>query len=245
MKSVLITGVCGGIGHATAAMLANENWQVYGVDVVARRPGLQLAKFWQGNVVEEAFWRDVILPDLKTADTLDGFVHTAAVQPCSPITETSLAVWNETLAVNLTAAFLGTRFLVPLMAGRGASIVYISSVHSMATSAGMAPYVASKGGLLAYTRAVALELAESGIRVNTICPGAVDTPMLEAGLKRSFGDSAVGRQNLIAQTPLKRLAQPIDIASAIRFLLDGAQSSFITGQSLVVDGGVLARLASE
>ncbi len=91
MKSVLISGVCGGIGQATAAMLANENWQVYGVDVVARRPGLQLAKFWQGNVVEETFWSSVIMPDLGKENTLDGFVHTAAVQPCSPIAETTLA----------------------------------------------------------------------------------------------------------------------------------------------------------
>jgi len=245
LRSVLITGVCGGIGQALAARLTSENWRVYGVDLAVRRPGLQLAKFWQGNVAEETFWRNAIMPDLEAENTLDGFVHTAAVQPCSPIAETSLAVWNETLAVNLTAAFLGTRFLAPLMAGRNASIVYISSVHSMATSAGMAPYVASKGGLLAFTRAVALELAESKIRVNTILPGAVDTPMLEAGLKRGSGGSVVGRQNLIEQTPLKRLALPSDIASATGFLLDGAQSSFITGQSLIVDGGVLARLASE
>jgi len=245
VKTVLVTGVCGGIGRALATSLAVEGWTVYGADVSDRRADLPLDKFWQGNVAEEAFWCDVIVPDLRTENGLDGFVHNAAVQPCSPIIGTSLAEWNDTLAVNLTAAFLGTRYLVPLMQGRDAAIVHVCSVHAMATSAGMAAYVASKGGLLAFTRAAALELADQKIRVNAVLPGAVDTPMLEAGLKRSSGKPGEAREGLIDSTPLKRLADPEDIAKAIVFLLNGAQSSFITGQTLTVDGGVLARLASE
>ena len=245
MKSALITGVCGGIGQALASRLTAEGWVVCGVDVTGCPPGLKLDKFWQGNVAEEAFWRDAILPGLEGQKGLDGFVHNAAVQPCTPIVETSLNEWNETLAVNLTAAFLGARHLAPLMAGRNAAIVHVASVHSMATSPGMAAYVASKGGLLAFTRAAALELADSNIRVNAVLPGAVATQMLEAGLKRSSGGADQAREKLVSQTPLKRLADPDDIARAVAFLLDGAQSSFITGQSLTVDGGVLARLASE
>jgi NAD(P)-dependent dehydrogenase (short-subunit alcohol dehydrogenase family) len=172
-------------------------------------------------------------------------VHNAAVQPCTPIIETSLAEWNETLAVNLTAAFLGVRYMAPLMAGRTAAIVHVASVHSLATSAGMAAYVASKGGLLAFTRAAALELAGQNIRVNAVLPGAVYTPMLEQGLNRSTAGPAQAREKLISQTPLQRLGSPDEIARSIAFLLDSEQSSFITGQTLVADGGVLARLASE
>jgi len=245
LKSALITGVCGGIGRALATSLAVEGWAVYGADISDPQSDLSLDKFWQGNVAEEAFWRDIVMAELHTEKVLHGFVHNAAVQPCSPITETSLAEWNETLAVNLTAAFLGTRYLVPLMEGRNAAIVNVSSVHAMATSAGMAAYVASKGGLLAFTRAAALELADKGIRVNAVMPGAVETPMLEAGLKRGPGDPDGARIRLVSQTPLQRLAEPDEIASAVAFLLDGSKSSFITGQALTVDGGVLARLASE
>jgi len=245
LKTVLVTGVCGGIGRAIATSLAVEGWSVYGTDISDCKADLPLEKFWQGNVAEEAFWRDVVMAELHTEKVLHGFVHNAAVQPCSPITETSLAEWNNVLAVNLTAAFLGTRYLVPLLQGRDAAIVHVSSVHAMATSAGMAAYVASKGGLLAFTRAAALELAEKKVRVNAILPGAVDTPMLEAGLKRGTGGQDAARAKLVSGTPLQRLGEPEEIAKAVSFLLDQGKSSFITGQALTVDGGVLARLASE
>jgi NAD(P)-dependent dehydrogenase (short-subunit alcohol dehydrogenase family) len=245
LKTVLITGVCGGIGQALASRLDGAGWVVYGADIADCPPGFELEQFWKGNVAEEGFWRGTILPGLNTVKHLDGLVHNAAVQPCTPIIETSLAEWNETLAVNLTAAFLGVRYMAPLMAGRTAAIVHVASVHSLATSAGMAAYVASKGGLLAFTRAAALELAGQNIRVNAVLPGAVYTPMLEQGLNRSTAGPAQAREKLISQTPLQRLGSPDEIARSIAFLLDSEQSSFITGQTLVADGGVLARLASE
>jgi NAD(P)-dependent dehydrogenase (short-subunit alcohol dehydrogenase family) len=242
---VLITGVCGGVGRATATRLRHEGWAVYGTDILDRPLDLPLDKFWQGNIAEEEFWGSVIRTDLAADDSLRGFVHNAAVQPCSKITETSLEEWNTALAVNLTAAFLGTRCMVPLFKGRDAAIVHVSSVHSMATSAGMSAYVSSKGGLLAFTRAAALELAELDIRVNAVLPGAVDTDMLEAGFKRSSSSPGEARAALVSRTPLRRLAAPDEIARAIGFLLEGSQSGFMTGQTLVIDGGVLARLSSE
>jgi len=244
-KSVLLTGVCGGVGQALASRLAGEGWAVYGTDIVDCPPSLQLKKFWKGNVAEEGFWHSVILRDLNKINALDGFVHNAAIQPCSRIMETSVHEWNETLAVNLSAAFLGTRFLAPLMEGRQAAIVNVSSVHAVATSAGMSAYAASKGGLLAFTRAAALELADLNIRVNAVLPGAVDTPMLEKGLQRSRAGPTKSRQRLISRTPLKRLASPGEIAKTICFLLDSEQSSFLTGQTIVVDGGATAQLSTE
>ena len=245
MKSVLITGVCGGIGQALAKRLTNEGWDVNGTDIVDGSITSSLAGFWKGDVAKKGFWSDVVVPALKEKGSLDAFVHNAAIQPCSRIVDTSLDEWNETLAVNLSAAFLGSRFLVPLMQNGQGSIVNVTSVHATATSAGMSAYVASKGGLLAFTRAAALELADQNIRVNAISPGAVDTQMLRQGLKRSVEDSESAREYLISRTPMKRLASPDEIAKSIVFLLDCDQSPFMTGQTLVVDGGALAQLSTE
>ena len=245
MKSVLITGVCGGVGQALANKLRVDGWTVYGVDILDCPKELELEGFWKGNIADEAFWHDVIVPGIGQNTSLDGFVHNAAIQPCAPIVETSLEEWEATIGVNLNAAFLGVRHLARLMEGGSAAIVNVISVHALATSSGMAAYVASKGGLLAFTRAAAVELAESKIRVNAVLPGAVDTPMLEKGLARNVSGSSEARQGLVLRTPLKRVASPQEVAKAIAFLLDENQSSFITGQTLVVDGGALAQLSTE
>ena len=245
MKSVLITGVCGGIGQALAKRLIKEGWEVNGTDIAEGSITSSLSGFWKGDVAEQKFWSNVVVPALKEKGRLDAFVHNAAIQPCSRIVDTSLDEWNETLAVNLSAAFLGTRFLVPLMQNGQGSIVNVASVHAMATSAGMSAYVASKGGLLAFTRAAALELADQNIRVNAISPGAVDTQMLQQGLKRGLDGSQSAKEHLISRTPMKRLASSDEIAKSIVFLLDNERSPFLTGQTLVVDGGALAQLSTE
>jgi NAD(P)-dependent dehydrogenase (short-subunit alcohol dehydrogenase family) len=116
------------------------------------------------------------------------------------------------------------------------------------TSANIAAYAASKGGLLALTRALAIEFAPDNIRVNAILPGAVDTPMLRAGLGRGHaghGDMQDRLDNLARRTVNGRIGQPAEIAHAIYFLVDEEQSSFMTGQALVVDGGATARLSTE
>jgi NAD(P)-dependent dehydrogenase (short-subunit alcohol dehydrogenase family) len=130
-----------------------------------------------------------------------------------------------------------------LIATRGA-VVNVASVHAFATSRNIAAYAASKGGLMAFTRAAALELAPHDVRVNAVLPGAVDTPALRDGLGRS-GAATAAEANLIGRTPLQRIGRPSDIAHAILFLADHQRSSFITGQGLVVDGGALTRLGTE
>jgi NAD(P)-dependent dehydrogenase (short-subunit alcohol dehydrogenase family) len=130
----------------------------------------------------------------------------------------------------------------------GGAIVNVSSVHAVQTSANIASYAASKGGLLALTRAMAIEFAPDNIRVNAILPGAVDTPMLHAGLGRGHvgaGDLHQRLENLASKTVNGRVGKPSEIASAIYFLADDQQSSFMTGQALIVDGGATARLSTE
>jgi NAD(P)-dependent dehydrogenase (short-subunit alcohol dehydrogenase family) len=153
------------------------------------------------------------------------------------------------MASNLRSVFLGFKLAHPLLkAGGGGAVVNVSSVHAVATSANIAAYAASKGGLLALTRAMAIEFAPDNIRVNAVLPGAVDTPMLRAGLGRGHvgaGDIQQRLDNLARKTVSGKIGKPEEIAQAIYFLADEGQSSFMTGQAMVVDGGATARLSTE
>ncbi len=182
-------------------------------------------------------------------DSLDAVVHNAGVQVAKPLVETTAEEWDMVMASNLRSVFLGAKLAYPLLKARGGgAIVNVSSVHAVATSADIAAYAASKGGILALTRAMAIEFAKDEIRVNAILPGAVDTPMLRAGLDRGHvgdGDLTERLENLARKTVNGRIGQPEEIAKAIYFLADNTQSSFMTGQALVVDGGATARLSTE
>jgi len=182
-------------------------------------------------------------------DTLDAVVNNAAVQIAKPLIDTTADEWDMVMASNLRSVFLGAKLAYPLLKVRGGgAIVNVSSVHAVATSANIAAYAASKGGLLALTRAMAIEFAPDEIRVNAILPGAVDTPMLRAGFNRGHlgeGDVLDRLENLARKTVNGRVGQPEEIARSIYFLADSTQSSFMTGQALIVDGGATARLSTE
>jgi NAD(P)-dependent dehydrogenase (short-subunit alcohol dehydrogenase family) len=153
------------------------------------------------------------------------------------------------MATNLRSVFLSSKLAHPLLKASGKSaIVNVSSVHAVATSANIAAYAASKGGLLALTRAMAIEFARDDIRVNAILPGAVDTPMLHEGLSRGhLGSRSLQEQlnELASRTVIGRVGEPDEIARSIYFLADHDLSSFMTGQALIVDGGATARLSTE
>ncbi len=249
-RVMLITGAAGGVGRATVAYFAQAGWRVVGVD---------RADFGEGFPENGLFIRaDISNPqDIETiyqqasafVGVLDAVVNNAALQITRPLVETSVEEWDLVMASNLRSVFLGAKLAYPLLvAAGGGAIVNVSSVHAVATSTNIAAYAASKGGLLALTRAMAIEFAPQNIRVNAILPGAVDTPMLRAGLNRGHvgGESVNDRlENLARKTVNGRVGQPEEIASAIYFLTDGRQSSFMTGQALIVDGGATARLSTE
>jgi NAD(P)-dependent dehydrogenase (short-subunit alcohol dehydrogenase family) len=182
---------------------------------------------------------------LETPHVLDALVNCAAVQPIGSTLEQGSEVWRATMATNVESVAIMVQATLPeLQRGRG-SVVNIASVHAMATSGDIGVYAASKGAVVALTRALALELAPRGIRVNAVLPGAVDTEMLREGLGRSSTGVDHAMQALAERTVLGRIGEPWEIASAVRFLADPEMSSFITGSSLVVDGGALARLSTE
>ena len=250
MANYLITGAAGGIGRATVSLFSEKGWRVIGVD--RSEFGNDFPKnglFIQSDISHPEDMQAIFEKAHQFTELLDALVNNAAVQVAKPIIETTVEEWDAVMASNLRSVFLGVKLAYPLLktAGGGA-VVNVSSVHAIQTSANIAAYAASKGGLLALTRAMAIEFAPDSIRVNAILPGAVDTPMLRAGLGRGHvggGDMQERLDNLARKTVSGKVGKPAEIASAIYFLADNEQSSFMTGQALVVDGGATARLSTE
>jgi NAD(P)-dependent dehydrogenase (short-subunit alcohol dehydrogenase family) len=247
---VLVTGAAGGIGRATVHLFAHSDWRVIGVD---RSPfGDDFPEdgiFVQSDISIGENIASIFERVQGFTGYLNALVNNAAVQVAKPMLETSVDEWDAVMASNLRSVFLAVKLAHPLIkqAGGGA-IVNVSSVHAVATSANIAAYAASKGGLLALTRAIAIEFAHDNIRANAILPGAVDTPMLRAGLARGHLtgiDIEQRLDNLARKTVSGRIGTPEEIAHAIYFLADDNQSSFMTGQALIIDGGATARLSTE
>lgn len=249
-KTVLITGAAGGIGRATVHLFARRGWLVIGVDRASFGDGFPSdGLFIQSDISIGENLETIFRQAQNFTQRLDALVNNAALQIAKPFLETSVEEWDAVMASNLRSVFLGIKLAHPLFkAAGGGAIVNVSSVHAIATSANIAAYAASKGGLLALTRAVAIEFARDNIRCNAILPGAVDTPMLRAGLSRDHvqGSTILERlDNLASKTVNGRVGRPEEIAQAIYFLADDEQSSFMTGQALIIDGGATARLSTE
>ena len=247
---MLITGAAGGIGRATVQVFHEAGWIVIGVDRNAFGPGFpENGLFIQADISDPRNLESIYQQASAFRPYLNVVVNNAAYQVAKPLIETTVEEWDAVMASNLRSVFLGARLAYPLLqAAGGGAIVNVSSVHAVQTSANIAAYAASKGGLLALTRAMAIEFAPVNVRVNAILPGAVDTPMLRAGMDRGHlgGESIHERlENLARKTVNGRVGQPREIAHAIFFLADSNQSSFMTGQALVVDGGATARLSTE
>jgi NAD(P)-dependent dehydrogenase (short-subunit alcohol dehydrogenase family) len=243
---VVVTGGGSGIGQATALLLAASGRAVAVWDrdgAAARRVARHCAD--ENGVGAIGVKVDVtVSASLKAAvrrsraelGPIGGLVHAAGIGGAMPISLIDDETWDAVLDVNLRAAATLTRALHGslLEANPGSAIVYISSIESTVGNPFLPAYCASKAGLLGLTRAACAELGPEGIRVNAVCPGAVDTPLLAPLLEMPGA-----RLNLELHTPLGRLAQPEDIASVVRFLLS-EDASYITGASLVVDGGMTA-----
>lgn len=246
--TVVITGVAGGIGSATAEVFAEAGWFVVGVDRnTPNRTLCGVHLFVEADISQERALSKMYDSIGSNVGEITALVNNAAIQVCKPIVETTVEEWDAVMASNIRSVFLGVKFAYPLLK-HGGSIVNVSSVHALATSKNIAAYAASKGALLAFTRALALEFSERDIRVNAVLPGAVHTPMLVSGLNRGHVNGsnseelvrALGSKHVVG-----RVGDPHEIGEAILFLADVKRSSFITGQSMVVDGGALCRLSTE
>jgi len=246
-RHVLITGVCGGIGRATANAFKTDGWTVIGVDRAEPDDDLAVDRFELVDVSQSDQVKDLFTRLRADLEGLHALVNNAATQVNKPIVETSDDDWEYIINTNVRSAFQCIRESHPLLEPVRGAVVNVASVHAIATSMNVAVYAISKGALVALTRSAALELADDGIRCNAVLPGAIDTKMLRDGLdRRPNPDGAEGNLKILAQrTPLGFVASADDIAPSIVHLADNDQSKYTTGQMLVLDGGATIRLSTE
>ena len=247
-RIALITGGASGIGKASALLFAQSGVKVAVVDVdeagasaVAqeiRDEGGQ-ACFIRCDVTRVAECQRAVEETVKTYGGLHILVNSAGIIHRATILETSERQWDDTLAVNLKGIFLTCKSALPeMILGEGGAIVNISSGWGLAGGRQSAAYCASKGGVVLLTKAMALDHAHQNIRVNCVCPGDTDTPML----RKEAGQLGLSTEEYLARAadrPLGRLGTPQEIARSVLFLASEA-ASYITGAVLVVDGGGLA-----
>lgn len=241
-KVALVTGGNSGIGRAIAKLFAREKAKVVIADIkrgktvqaIEEQGGV--ASFIQADVRDDSQVKRLVDGCAKKYGTLDILCNNAGIGVVSPLLETSEEEWDNVVDTNLKSIFLVSRHALPYMIRkRKGVIVNIASQLGIVATENLAAYGATKAGVIHLTKTMALEHARDGIRVNCVCPGAVDTPLLDRILRHQE-DQQRSRRILIAKHPLGRLGRPEDIAHAVLFLAS-ERSSFATGAALVVDGG--------
>ena len=244
---VIVTGAASGIGRACARALAAAGrpvavWDLDGDGAEAAASSIRdefdvAAVGRQIDAAVSAQFGEAAEAARGALGPIGGLVHAAGVSGPCPIDDMTDEAWDSVLDVNLRALPLLVRALLEdLRSSGGAAVVGIASIASFIGYVDMVPYCASKAGMLGVTRALALTLAGEGIRVNAVCPGNVDTPMLRVRATAT----PERRRAFERHTPLGRLGEPEDIAGAVRFLMSD-EASYVTGTQLIVDGGVLAQ----
>ena len=249
-KVVIITGVCGGIGYSTALKFKNNGWTVIGIDINENNNiKKSIDELYILNISNENEILNFVDIITKKYNRVDCIVNNAAHQICKPIHESDSNDWNIIMNTNVKPSFLFAKYFRNLLIKTKGSIVNISSVHAINTSENIALYASSKGCLSALTRAMALEYGKVGVRINSILPGAVNTSMLRSGLMRdNFGNNITINdrlENLGKQHCIGRVGEPNEIAELILFLSDNSKSSYIVGQSIIIDGGATIKLSTE
>jgi len=246
-KVALVTGATSGIGQATAIAFARHCAKVIvsGIDDSQGEETVRMitadggkATYIRADVADAEEVEALVAKTIETYGRLDFAFNNAGIegQP-APVDQCTIENWDRVLAINLTGVWLCMRAEVPRMLENGGGvIVNCSSVAGVIGFPTSPAYVASKHGVIGLTKAAALDYPTRGIRVNAVCPGVIQTPMVD----RATGGSAAAIEQLTAQEPMGRMGQPEEIADAVLWLCsDGA--SFVTGHALVVDGGMVVR----
>lgn len=244
-RTVLVTGAGSGIGAGIALRFAEAGYAVGVLDIDGAAaehtakvllPGARAIPLI-ADVADETQVRSAVEHMVSEFGSLDVLVNNAGIEVTGSVTDLTAAKWDRQNAVNLRGAFLMSKYAIQEMAAGGA-IVNISSVHAFVSWTGSAAYDATKAGLVGLTRAMALDHGPAGIRVNAICPGYIDTPLMERWLE-SVSNREETMQQVLAFHPLRRIGTPRDVAEAALFLASDA-ASFISGTVLVVDGAMTA-----
>jgi NAD(P)-dependent dehydrogenase (short-subunit alcohol dehydrogenase family) len=249
-KVVLITGASAGIGRAAALQFAEAGAQVVVADIAVEggEETVRLLEeaggtghFMKVDVTQSAEVEELVNQTVERFGRLDYAVNNAGIEGEVALTpEYSEEMWNRVLAINLTGVWLGMKYQIPQMLKQGGgAIVNTASILGLVAAPTFSAYNASKHGVVGLTKTAALEYAEKGIRVNAVCPGFIETPMVMERGVRAGEDEEVYR-SIEEQHPMKRLGQAEEIAEAIVWLCSDA-ASFVTGAALNVDGGYVAQ----
>ncbi len=241
-KVCIITGAASGSGQACARLFAEQGAHVALVDIQAAsgqalasalRAQGQSADFWACDVGDSQAVQALVQAVLARYGRIDVLVSNAGIFRASAFLESSEQDFDEVLRVNLKGAFLiGQAVARAMKASGGGAIVHMSSVNGVMAIPEIASYNVSKGGLNQLTRAMALALADDGIRVNAVAPGTIATDLA----RQAVLTSEAARQKILSRTPMKRLGEPEEVAQAVAFLASDA-ASYITGEILTIDGG--------
>jgi NAD(P)-dependent dehydrogenase (short-subunit alcohol dehydrogenase family) len=233
-KVCVITGAAGGIGAATAEAFAREGARVVGVDLRDNSPGdLALAV----DVTDEDAVRDMYTRVRDELGRVDVLFNNAGISPDddTSVLDTSLEAWQRVQDVNLKSVFLCCKHGIPhLLKNGGGSVINTASfVAVMGAATSQISYTASKGGVLALTRELGVEFARRGVRVNALCPGPIDTPLL----RELFAKDPVKARRRLVHVPMGRFGKAEEIANGVLFLASD-ESSFMTATTFLVDGGL-------
>lgn len=244
MNVVLVTGASSGIGAAVAIAFAEAGWSV----MAAGRDEGRLSEVadvsenistWAGELEESTDCDELIADTIDEFGGLDCLVNSAGVLIRSNTEDTSDEDWRDTLSINLDVPFFLSRAAIPHLMTTEGSIINIASNWGLTAGDRAVAYCASKGGLIMMTRAMALDHAADGLRINAICPGSVDTPMLVNEIQEHGGDVVGFLSDVAAESPNGRIATPEEIAGLVLFLASDA-ASHMTGTVIPIDGGSLA-----
>ena len=246
-KVAVVTGGATGIGAATTRKLCelgasvailDRNAEAAETTVNALLKAGHTAKSYRCDIAEDADVKDSIHAVVQEYKALHVLVSNAGIQRYGDVASTSSEAWDETFDVHVKGCFHATKYAIPAMlASGGGAIVIVGSAQSFTAVANSAAYVAAKHALLGMTRSIAVDFASRNIRVNCVCPGAIDTSMLRWTAQKAASPERV-LQVLGSMHPLGRIGRPEEVANAIAFLASD-WASFITGTSLVVDGGLI------
>ena len=243
-QTVFVTGGASGIGFAIAEAVLYQGWRAIIVDRDERnldqsRKALAQAghevHFLRLDIADEAAVEQAVEQCEAQIGAITGLVNAAGIAQDIPALDTSADLFRRILDVNVVGSFVTSREIAKRMRERGkGTIVNIASVSGIRGNIGRVAYGASKGGVIAMTQVMAVELAASGVRVNAIAPGPIDTPLV-----RQIHTDRI-RAEWIERVPQRRYGEPSDIASMAIFLLDELKAGFVTGQTICVDGGFTA-----